>query len=118
MSNFDLAEQVTNTSANRSQGSAQKELENYQKGIEYSLGQFKASFQELSTDFISSDLVKGVVDFGTGLINVLDLTIGKFGALKTAIAGVGLAAFIKDIGDVRTKLSIITEPFKDIQGTG
>lgn len=118
MSNFDLAEQVTNTSANRSQGSAQKELENYQKGIEYSLGQFKASFQELSTDFISSDLVKGVVDFGTGLINVLDLSIGKFGALKTAIAGVGLAAFIKDIGDVRTKLSIITEPFKDIQGTG
>ena len=97
MSNFDLAEQVTNTSANRSQGSAQKELENYQKGIEYSLGQFKASFQELSTDFISSDLVKGVVDFGTGLINVLDLTIGKFGALKTVIAGLGIGAYAKDI---------------------
>lgn len=104
MSNFDLAEQVTNTSANRSQGSAQKELENYQKGIEYSLGKFKASFQELSTDFISSDLVKGVVDFGTGLINVLDLTIGKFGALKTVIAGLGIGAYVKDIMGFKTAL--------------
>lgn len=109
MTNFDLAEQVTNTSANRSQGSAQKELENYQKGIEYSLGQFKASFQELSTDFISSDLVKGVVDFGTGLINVLDLTIGKFGALKTVMSGLGIGAFIGDFMGVRTAVTSFTD---------
>lgn len=104
MTNFDIAESAMNASANQSQGSAQKELENYQKGIEYSLGKFKASFQELSTDFISSDLVKGVVDFGTGLINVLDLTIGKFGALKTVIAGLGIGAYVKDIMGFKTAL--------------
>lgn len=111
MTNFDIAEEVADTSANRSQGSAQKELENYQKGIEYSLGQFKASFQELSTDFITSDLVKGVVDFGTQLVNVLDLTIGKFGALKTAIAGVGLTLFLKDIGGVKSALTSFIKEF-------
>lgn len=105
MTNFDIAEQVADTSANRSQGSAQKELANFQKGIEYSLGQFRAAFQEFSTDFITSDLVKGVVDFGTGIIDVLDATIGKFGALKTVIAGLGIAAIVTDFMGLRTAIS-------------
>lgn len=111
MTNFDIAEQVADTSANRSQGSAQKELENYQKGIEYSLGQFKAAFQELSTDFITSDLIKGVVDFGTGIIDVLDATIGKFGALKTVIAGLGIAAIATDFMGLRTAVTEFISAF-------
>lgn len=112
MTNFDIAEQVSNTSANRSQGSAQKELENFQKGIEYSIGRFKASFQEMSTDFISSDLVKGVVDFGTVLMNVLDLSIGKFGALRTVLTGLGVAAYAKDFMGLRTSVVSLVEAFR------
>ena len=104
MTNFDIAEQVSNTSAHGSEGSAQKELENYQKGIEYSLGKFKASFQELSVDFIGSDLVKGVVDFGTILMNGLDAVIGKIGALKTVLGGLGIAAIATDFMGLRTAI--------------
>lgn len=111
MTNFDIAEQVSNTSANRSQGSAQKELENFQKGIEYSIGRFKASFQEMATDFISSDLVKGVVDFGTALMNVLDASIGKFGALRTVLAGLGVTAYIKDIMGLRSAIDGLIDRF-------
>lgn len=90
MSNFDIAREATETAYN-SDGSAQKELENYQKGIEYSIDKFKAQFQELSTTVLSSDIFKGVVDGGTAFLSVLT---------QITDAGNGLVALFGTIAGV------------------
>ena len=79
--------------AEDSDGSAKRELSNYEQGIEYHIEKFKAAFQELSTDTISSTLFKGIVDTGTVALEVLDkLTsaAGGFGIALTTIAGYNL----------------------------
>jgi len=43
----------------------------------------------LSYDAINSDFLKGLVDSGTKLIEVLDFIIDKVGLLKTALIAIG-----------------------------
>jgi TP901 family phage tail tape measure protein len=75
--------------AEESAGSAQREQENYQKGITYSINQAKAALEELAYDLASSDFLKGLVDTGTKGIELVDNLIDKFGTLKTVIVGIG-----------------------------
>ena len=78
-------------SIQESAGSAMKEQERWMESIEAKIAQFKATFQNLSTTVISSDLVKNVVDGGTEVLNFLNKLIDKTGALiplLTAIAGI------------------------------
>lgn len=96
MSNWNIAENATKTSLS-SDGSAMKELANYQEGIQYSIDRFKASFQELSNTTISSDFLKGIVDSGTSALNILTQIIDKVGILKPLLAGFGAAAFFKNL---------------------
>ena len=99
MTNFDIARKSLNTALNDSAGSAEQELENWNKGIEASISRFKAQFQELSTDTLDSSFLKGIVNTGTGAIEVLDWLIDKFGILKTLIGGFaigkGITSFVK-----------------------
>ena len=89
MSNFDIARETLNTATSESAGSAEKELSNYQKGIEYSLDKFKATFQDFSTSFLDSGFVKGVVDSGSGLLNGLTTLIDGVGVFQTLAGGFG-----------------------------
>lgn len=96
MTQFDTARKTLNTALNESDGSAERELSNYKQGIEYHIEKFKAAFQELSTDTISSNLFKSIVDGGTVALEVLDkLTsaAGGFGIALTTIAGYNLFKF-------------------------
>lgn len=88
LNNIDVIKNAYNTAANESEGSAEREFENYKKGIQYSVDSFKASFQSLSTSFVGSDLVKTIVDGGTGVLDVITAIIDKVGVLKTALAGI------------------------------
>lgn len=97
MSNFDIARESLNTALNESTGSAERELENWNQGLEASFNRFKAQFQELSTTSLSSDFLKGFVDTGTGALDILTQIIDKFGLLTTVIAGVGIAKTIMSI---------------------
>ena len=93
MKNFDIARDTLNTAMNESEGSAEKELGNYQKGIEYSIDKFKATFQELSTNALDSNIFKAVVDSGTAVVDVLNkiISVGKgIPALFATFAGVKL----------------------------
>lgn len=78
-------------SAENSAGSAMKEQEEYMKGIQYSLDTLKASVQSLANTAISSDFVKGAVDFLTKIVDLLDTLTGKIGTLPTLIGGIGTA---------------------------
>ena len=99
MSNFETARQATETAVN-STGSALKEQEAYEQGIQYSLDRLEASFQTFANHILDSDFLKGIVDFGDGVINVIDTVINKLGSLGTigfAGAGYGILAFIKNL---------------------
>lgn len=89
MTNFDIARETLNTALNNSQGSAEKELENWNKGIEASLSHFQAQFQEFSTTSINSDFMKGVIDSGTAGLKIITQLTDKLGIFKTLIASVG-----------------------------
>lgn len=107
--NFDIAESVVEDSANAA-GSALAENEKYLDSINGKIAEFKATFQEFSVSLIDSDFVKGVVEFGTGLLNVLNILtqlIDKVGGLNTVLAvTVGIIATVK--------MNSILKFFKDV----
>lgn len=91
MSNFDIARETLDTAMNDSAGSAERELANYQKGIQYSLETFQATFQEFSMATLDSDMFKGLIDSGTGFLNILTqiIDVGNgLPALASVVAGI------------------------------
>lgn len=97
MSNWNLAEDTMQQALN-SEGSAEKELANYQQGMEYSVDRIKAAFQQLSNTAVDSNFLKSIVDTGTNVINVLDFIIDKFGLLSTAITAISGVMGAKGLG--------------------
>ena len=81
-----------------SAGSAYEEQVRWMESLEAKTAQFEAAFQSLSNTILDSDLLKGIVDFGTGTISVLDSVIDKFGTLPTLMATVGAGLGFKNIG--------------------
>ena len=71
LGNLDTLQSAYKTAEN-SAGSAQREQENYQKSIQYSIDVTKAKLEELSNDLLSSDFLKGAIDAGGKLIDILD----------------------------------------------
>lgn len=98
LENFNVAEDVVKTAAN-SAGSALKENEKYLDSINGKIAEFKATFEELSMTLIDSDFVKQVIEFGTGLLDVLNVlakVIDKVGGLNTVLmVTVGILATVK-----------------------
>ena len=85
LGSFDIARQSLDTALNDSAGSAERELENYQKGIEFSLDSFNAKFQELSTQVINADVFKGLVDGGTAFLVLLTQILDVGGGLPAVL---------------------------------
>lgn len=82
--------------AQESSESAAREQENYMMSIQYSLDRFTASLQELEADFLSSDLAKKIVDFGTSFINTLDEIIEHSNAFVDILGVIGVVLGIKN----------------------
>lgn len=87
LDNVDVIKNAYQTAEN-SEGSAERELSNYQKGIEYSLDRLQASFQEFSTTTIDSNLFKTIVDGGNAALNVVTSLVDTFGGLQTAASAI------------------------------
>lgn len=96
LGNLETLKEVYKT-AEESSGSAMREQLEYQKSIQYSLDRMKASAQEFWSTLISSDLVKGVVDFLTGALELLTEFIDKAGTLPTIIGTIMTALTAKSI---------------------
>lgn len=94
LNNFDVAESAMESAAN-SANVAWEENEKWLDSIQGRLGQLDANFQVLSTDVLSSGLVKGGVSFLTSIVKLLDKIINLTGALP---AGLGIAAFATQLG--------------------
>lgn len=94
LNNFNVAESAMESAAN-SAGTAWEENSVWLDSIQGRLGQLDASFQVLSQDVLSSDLVKTGVSFLTSIVKLLDKIINLTGALP---AGLGITAFAAQLG--------------------
>lgn len=77
LNNFETAIKATETAMN-SQGSAMSENEKVLDSIQGRINNFKSSFEELSQNIISSDLVKFFVDLGSAILDFFNSDFGKF----------------------------------------
>lgn len=105
MSNFDIARDAVSVSAGAA-GSALAENAKYLESIQGHIDVLKTSFEELSTNVISGDLVKFFIDAATGALNLVNGIVevtNSLGGLKTvlvAVAGTMLTIKLKSVGDM------------------
>lgn len=93
--------------ATDAEGSAMREQKKYQESVQYSIERTKASLEELSNDFMSSNFLKGIIDFGDGAINVLDNLLSTLGSFPTVIGSImGSLTLFKNIGRRNVVLTI------------
>lgn len=97
LGNLDTLQSAYETAEN-SAGSAQREQENYQKSIQYSIDQTKAKLEELSNDLLSSDFLKGAIDAGGKLIDILDGIVKSGNAIPAIATAISAALSFKNIG--------------------
>ena len=85
-------------SAGNASGSALAAQAEYEQGIQYSLDRLKASFQQFADTLAGDGLLKGILDFGNGAVNVLDFITDKLGVLGTLGTIGGAVAGAKNLG--------------------
>lgn len=96
LENFDIAESALATSAD-SAGSALAENEKYLDSVQGKIDIMQASFQALSANFMSGDLLKFFIEAATGALNLANgiaEVVDSLGGLKTvltAVSGIVLA---------------------------
>ena len=108
MNNFDIARDAMKQ-AETAGGYSEEALGRYQEGIQYHIDAFKASFQELSQDLISSDLIKGFVDLGTTGVKAIDSITKATSGLGLVLGGfLGSQIFKKLTGNQNNYIDIFT----------
>lgn len=80
-----------------SAGSAAAEQEKWMESLEAKTQQFQAAWQELSMTVLNSDFLKGLVDTGTTLLEILTKIVDTIGVLGTVATGSGIFAFFKSL---------------------
>ena len=110
LGNIDTLQSAYKTAEN-SAGSAQREQENYQKSIQYSIDQTKAKLEELSADLLSSDFLKGAIDAGGKLIDILDSIVKSGNAIPAVATAIAAAFSFKNVGrDKMYSLTVLNMP--------
>ena len=75
-----------------------REQKRWLESLEAKTQQFEAAWQSLSETFLSSGLLKGLVDIGTTGVKALEGFIDIFGSLGILAIGGGLVAGVKNFG--------------------
>lgn len=95
--------------AMNAEGSALKENEKYLNSIQGKIDQFNNATQSMWSNFLDADMVKWIVELGTGLIKIVD-TIGLIPSILAAILTYKLAigvAKMFDLGSLGTYISML-----------
>lgn len=105
LNNYTMIEEAYEI-AQESAGSAMREQEKWEQGLEARTNKLKASLEELSTVVLDPDILGGFIDAGRILIEVLSTIIDKFGLLPTLLTTGGgiFGAFKLFNGDGRLKM--------------
>ena len=86
LKNFETALNATDTAIN-SVGSAMEENEKYMDSIQGKIAALNSEFQKFWTEGISSNSVKQIVEFGTGVLKLVN-ALGGLPTILTAIVGI------------------------------
>lgn len=78
LSNIDVLKK-SYEEATHAEGSAREENEEYAKSIQASINLVQTKLEELANDLLSSDLLKGLIDFGGTAIDIIN---GLFNGLQ------------------------------------
>ena len=84
--------------ATKAEGSARRENEEYSKSVQASIDLTKAKLEELSNDLISTDFLKGAIDAGGKLIDILDGIVKSGNAIPVVATAIGAAFSFKNVG--------------------
>lgn len=95
MTNFDIARKSVETAMN-SDGSAEKELSNYQQSLQYSLDKLKATAQEFANVTLDSSWLKGGVDVAQSLLEILTKIEKYAGIIPLIFGGTALTKAFKN----------------------
>lgn len=93
--NYQNAMNYAETATN-SAGTAMQKYDAYVSGLEKSIKSFQASWESLVNHLIDSDFIKGAVDLGTNIVNILD-GLTKIKMLLPTIISLVLTA--KNVGE-------------------
>lgn len=120
ITNFQTVEDVIESSSNAS-GSAMAENEKYLDSIQGKIDQFNNAVQTMWMNFLNDEVVKWIVQFGTGLVKLVDqfgllnIAVGAFTAVKT-IGFKGLKEELDAINKDSSKVLNIFSKKQDTQG--
>lgn len=89
MANYSDAIKLAGVSAS-SAGTAMEKYNAYMDSITASTEKFKAAVYDFSDTFINSDLIKGVVDFGTAIVSAVTAVTDFAGTIPVLAAAFGL----------------------------
>lgn len=91
MQQWDKVEEYIAT-ADSASGEAMAKYEEYQDSLSGKLEGLKNQFQETSTAILNSDFLGGLIEAGTGVLNIITQLIDKLGILGTLFTvGGGIA---------------------------
>ena len=84
--------------ATNAEGSAREENSKYQQIVQYSIDQTKAKLEELANDTLNSNFLKGAIDAGGKLINILDNIVKSGNAIPAVATAIAAAFSFKNVG--------------------
>lgn len=97
LQNFEAAEKAMNNMAD-SAGNANTEMEIIKQSLEYKLNALKETGVGIFQELFPREDIGVAIDALTGLLSIIGALTSLLGPFGTALAGVGLAAFIKNLG--------------------
>lgn len=98
LSNIDILKKSYEEATN-AEGSARKENEEYSKSIQASIDLAQAKLEQLANDTLNSNFLKGAIDAGGKLIEVLDGIVKSGNAIPTLLAAIGAGLSFKNVGE-------------------
>ena len=99
--NFDSVAAASMEAMGHADNAMQNAYGQWQNSITAHIETFKAAFEGLSKDFISSDMLKGLIDAGTFFINIADSVVKLNDNLgKTTLTIGSIVAIIKSIKSI------------------
>lgn len=98
LSNIDILKK-SYEEATHAEGSAREENEEYSKSIQASIDLAQAKLEQLANDTLNSNFLKGAIDAGGKLIEVLDGIVKSGNAIPAVATAIAAAFSFKNVGE-------------------
>lgn len=96
LNNFEAVENSLETMS-KSAGSAMREMETIEESLTFKLNALQQTAVGIFQNLFQTEQMGHFIDFLTGALGVIDSITSSLGTLGTALVGVGITAFIKNL---------------------